>query len=454
MRFRDIIRGLAAVERDVQKAEASGVGPDQFLPVSAATSGRPITTEWDDRRASIDGYKASSWVYACVDRLAGAASSVPWRVLEKRGAEWSAQPDSPWELAIEYPSEFFSRAFMVHLAAVHLSLSGNALWEAQSVKRLRNGALVAVPDGFRPMYTAVWGPIPDKVRWVSGYQRTDLPYEPPIEAARVVHAMYPDPDNFLWGLSPLKAIARVVDMDVEQVRWNANLPKNRMAADYVIVDRGLTNRAMLDEAEAALRRRAAGPQNAGVPLVLGAGTEAIRTGMTPQEMDWIESRRMTLIEVCAAYGLLPSMFVPESKYANLGESVRYMWENGATRILSKLEDALNTRLLPRELRSKFWIHYDTSGIEALRDSLKTRLEAHEIGIRGGIPPNAMIHLLDLPVKEIEGGDEPLVPSNLLPLAQVIETPEPAPNPSPADRLPPIAADQAEEDDPAVADPAN
>lgn len=447
MRFRDIIRGLAAASIDVQKAASDGVGPDQFLPYSAATSGRPIPVEWDDRNASAEGYKASSWVYACVDRLAGAASRVPWRVLEKRGEEWEAQADSPWELAIEYPSEFFSRQYMVHLAATHLSIGGNALWQTQPVKRLVRGSLAAVPDGFSPMYTAIWRPVPDPVRWVAGYKRIDGQgvYHPPIEAARVVHAQYPDPDNFLWGHSPLRAVAKVIDMDVAQVRWNANLPKNRMNADYVIVDRTLTNRAQLDEAVAALRRRAAGPENAGVPLVLGAGTEAIRTGMTPQELDWLESRRFTLIEICAAFGLLPSMFVPESKYANLADSIKFMWENGATRILATLEDALNTRLIPRALRAKFWIHYDTSGVEALRDSLKTRLESHEIAVRSGVPINKSFHFLDIAIEDIEGGDEPLVSSSLLPLSQVLEKPEPPLNLSPADRLPPIAADDAEED---------
>jgi HK97 family phage portal protein len=419
----DLLQALADSSADISKAANAGVSPSQFIPTGGLN--QPVRADWDHARADRDGFKTCSWVYACIDRLSGACSSVPWRMMEKKGkrgigkGEWEPNDDSPYTLAIEYPNDIMSRQFMMAAGVQHLGIGGNALWKNVSVTRAGG----RVPSEFWPLNPNVYRPIPDELKWISGYKRRDKPYETPLEVSQVIHAQFPDPANLIWGLSPMRAIARVIDMDVEHVKWNAALPGNRMTPETAIVDRNLKTDTQLDEAADRLAERYSGPDRAGRPLMLGAGAEVLRLSLTPQEMGWIESRRFTLIEICAAYGLIPSLFVPDAKYSNQDVAVKYMWENGATRMLSVFEDAFNTRLIPRALRSKLWIHFDLSGVPAMSDSLEKRLEAHERAVRSAIPPNQSFVIFDIPCPPVEGGDKPLVLGTLVPLEQVVAEPD-------------------------------
>ena len=446
MAFGGLLDTLASVRAETLKAAGSGQGRDAapnpsaagFLPIGGAPHQPYAGATWDHKRADQEGFKACSWVYACIERLAGSCSQVPWRVMRRkarsgpgsRTGEWELTEDDPRALAIEYPNAVMSRQFLVHGAVQNLGIGGNGLWRAIHVTRKGR----PVPSEFWPISPAVYRPIPVQEgqtlppsrpglparTWIEGWRRLDRPFVAPLSPESVVHFQLPDPDNFLWGLSPMRAVARSIDMDVEHVRWNASLPKNRMMSETAIVDRNIKTDVQLQEALDKLQQRYAGPRAAGTPLLLADGTDVLRMGLTPVEMAWIESRRFTLIEICAAFGLSSAMFMPDSKYANLQESVRYMWENGATRFLSILEDALNTSLVPIEERASLWIHYDLSGVEAMKDSLEKRLEAHERAVRSAIPPNASFVMLDLPVDAVKNGDVPLVAGTLVTLESLTE----------------------------------
>ena len=60
------------------------------------------------------------------------------------------------------------------------------------------------------------------------------------------------------------------------------------------------------------------------------------------------------------------------------------------------------------------------------DTLKDRLEAHEIAVRSGIPAKSSIEMLDLPIAEYPGWEVPMISANLVPLEQVQAEPEPVP----------------------------
>lgn len=439
-------RALADAAADVQKSVDAGVGPGQFSPGGYSfAGGQPVQVDWDQDRAIRDGFKACSWVFACLDRLGGACSSVPWRVMEKsgRGSEWEAQDGHPLELAIEYPNEQMSRQFLINLMVQYLGCGGNGLMKVVGVTRKNE----VIPDELWPISSSRYRPVPvdedapikfrngRQVVWIEGYKRIDRPYKDMLFPEQVIHAQFPDPSNPVWGMSPMRSIARVIDMDVKQVAWNSVIPDNHMVPSGAFVDRALRTDGQLDEAARKLAERYGSPDRAHLPLVLGAGTDWLRMSLTPQEMDWIESRRFTMLEICAAFGLVPSLFVPDAKYANQDSAIKYMWKNGAHRFLSVLEDAFNMRFVPRARRGQLYIHFDLSVIPDIQDTLPARLEAHERAVRSGIPPNRSFILLDIPVDPVEGGDVPLVLGTYVPLGQLVAPPEPRPVPDPEDGVP-------------------
>lgn len=441
------LQALADSAADVQKAESAGVSPAQFSPGFGFTygGGQPIQTDWDSDRAIREGYQGSTWPFACIDRLAGAAASVPWRVMKRVGGgpkpagkgmsgtgEWEADNGNPYETLIERPSEDMSRQFLISVMAILLGTGGNAL--LKQIYVTRNGK--AEPDElwpinrYRPVPVDEFNPVlkfdpvtKRQLVWIEGYKRLDRPNVPMLYPREVIHAMYPDPSNLIWGQSPMRAVAPIVDMDRQQVAWNAALPQNANVPRGAFVDRNLKTDGQMREAARILQSRMAESAGGGTPLVLGAGSEWLRMAFSPVEIDWNEGRKLSMIEICAAYGVLPSLFISDSKYANQETAVKHMWKNGAHRLLSVIEDAFNLKLVPRARRGDLWIHFDLSVIPDIQDTLPQRLEAHSRAVGSGIPINRSMELLELPLSHVEGGDAPLVSSLLIPLEQLLETPD-------------------------------
>src|ERR1700680_3723750 len=371
--MRSLAKGRAATPFKAAEPCAEPVPSGSSGFTSAGSPyGQPAWKDWDAGAAIKYGFKACTWVYACIDRLMKAVGSVPWKVMELKGEEWEPNAGHDFEIAIEYPNDDMTRTEMISLLVAQLGVAGVGLAESVWVGGTKNNPQGRL-YGFEPVNVVNVGPVVVNRR-IDHYETFDkkqawLPYQ-------IVQPKFMDPVNPWWGLSPIRCIGRVVDMDVRQVLWNRNAIDNNMVPQGAIVDPNLKTEFQRQEMADALQEHYAGADNARRPLVIPYGQQFLRMAMTPQEMDWLESRRFTLIEICAAFGMLPSLFNPETKYANLEEAIKFMWENGAIAYLSAIEDAFNLRLVPRKQRAGLWIHFDLSSITALQNNMAKRLDGH------------------------------------------------------------------------------
>jgi hypothetical protein len=136
-------------------------------------------------------------------------------------------------------------------------------------------------------------------------------------------------------------------------------------------------------------------------------------------MDWLESQKFAVTRITAAYGLLPALFAPEAAtYSNLQVAADWAWTNGAVPILDVFEDAFNLLLIPRKDRMRRCIKADLSGVPALQKKMEDKAEPFELFVNNGIPINEAISMLDLPVSEVEGGNESLVSASLIRLSDL------------------------------------
>lgn len=456
------VAGLAAAAEDVQKRASAPPRSEVLSPAQFGGSGysygagQAVQTDWDERRAIQEGYRSSTWPFACMDRLQGAASSVPWVVYERRGRrrrEWERQDGHPYETCIEWPlpGTPISRQAMISGMVLSICCGGNALLRVLYVKR--SGELI--PVELQPMSTALWRPVPvgdfdpikfrpdregvsRQVKWIEGYRRIDR-NDPILEPWRVVHAQKLDPGSWIWGMSFMRAIAPIIDMDRAMVAWNARMPQQFMVPAGAFVDRNLRTNGQMEEAARAIRDRYR--RNPELPLVLGAGTDWLRMSQTMVEADWDASRKMNRDEVCAAANISPTLFISDAKYANLEQGRAHLLESGAGDLLRVIEDAFNTALVPDSRKREIFIAYNLEDVPGVKDTLPQRLESHERAVRSGIPINSSIYLHGLDVKALpaeQGGDEPLVPATLVPARTMVQEPEqpPADDGTDNDSLPP------------------
>jgi HK97 family phage portal protein len=386
---------------------------------------RPLDKEWDSALAIREGFKVSTWVYAAVQSRAEAVASLPWRVMTRTGPgeEWKPAPGHPLETLLEYPNAAMSRQDLIELTEQHMDLGGNALWTIIFGTSLRRES--KVPVEFWPINPAGLKPIPHQQQFISGYEEWREGQRFVIPAAETIHFKFNDPANPYWGMSPLQAMARVVDTDVAAVAWNkASFDTRAIPETVFTVDRPLT-REEWENIRAEVRANYVGGRQ---PWVVGNGAKVDLLSWKPTEMDFIESRKLTREEILAGYRVPPPVvgIYEDATLANLDVSFKAFWKKTVIPLADNLKGCYNRVLVPFfGDRATLMVDYDTTGIPELREDMGIKSEIYERLVKNGVPPNVAIELLDLDMDPIDGGDIGYLPATMTPMGMLGEVAEQA-----------------------------
>ena len=365
--------------------------------------------DWQTRAVS---YATSVWVYRCALAVAEAIAMVPCRIRQRNSDGTIGTVEShPAQELLARMNDALVYVDLWELTGLDLGLAGNCLWALE-----RNAT--GVPVEIHRLHPRVTKPKRDPLRYVKGYE-----YQPnpggrviPIPAADVVHFQYTNPDNLTWGMAPWQAAAASIQAELDAQKHNRALMRNHAVPKYA-----LTTDKFLDEAagKAILRQWAQmfrGPNNAGKTTMLHSGLKVERLTLTPEEMDWIEQRRLSRREIRVAYGVPPWM-VGDPDDAGDGapnDQQLLFWDGKAASLLQKRD-----RILTREYLSQFprsagmYYESDTSHVPCLaareqdREREKHRsqwssLEAAEMSINQVRETNGMA--------PVPWGDAPWMPS--------------------------------------------
>lgn len=425
-----IFEALAAPRRAKIKAAESLVrkmSPSQALGGIAISEG--VTTvpqnDLNPTTAVKDGFKKNVFVYACVTRLASAASSLVWRVERRNGdgeKDWEPAPEDWRSKLLNYPNPSMSAKEVMYYAFAWLAINGNGL-----LRRVPGG-----PGGILELWPA--SPVNVQVKpnrdWIGGY---DI-----LENGRVVknvdpeffiHCRLPDPLNPLWGVGMLQSAWASVQADVASAEWRKNLYSSGGVPPGAITDSSLTTTEAVQEAKAQVRLAwRTGAKNS-EPMVLGSGTSYLPFGFSAADMMIPQDRELTVAEIATAFGMLPAMFDSSAAtYDNLRTAVRFMYDNGVIPLADTMRDALNLALLTEEERESdsVYITYDLTQVPFFRAEREAKIEQLGMAIRSGISRNDAVGLLDLGLEEVEGGDAVFIESGLTLLSEAAEGVQEAP----------------------------
>lgn len=379
----------------------------QFL--EAITEKQPKWTNWTTEAAVQEGYKQSIWVYAAINKKAKAAASVPWNVYKKNSqGEYTEQPNHPLKQLIDKPNPFTSRNNMIEKLIMQLDLAGNSLFKMGMVGGYPVELWNIGPDGIKP--------VPDQREFIKEYEwrlKTGALYKIPNE--EILHIMYIDPSNQYWGIAPLQVAARTVDTDTEAVTWNKVALQNRAVTDGVFsVNQPLTG-PQFNDLRQQIREQHQGSSTARTPWVLGGGASWNQMSLSPAEMDFIESRRMTREEIAAIFSVPPPMIgiLDKANYSNMQEARRVFWLDTIIPLLDDLKESFNRALTPY-FGDDIELDYDTTNVEALAENVNEKIDAASKLFSMGVPFNTISQRLDLGIDEIPGGRTGYLAGGLMP----------------------------------------
>ncbi|MDP2651651.1 MAG: phage portal protein, partial [bacterium] len=342
------------------------------------------------------GYRVNAWVYRAVNLAAKTVASVPWGVV---GEDEKRLENHPLDILLRHPNPHISRQDLFELWVAWLELAGNAT--ALKVKAAgKTSELWPIsPDRVHPI------PSKDIAQWLKGYSldnNTALKWEP----QELLHFKYFDPADPYWGMSPLQACSKTVDIDTDQRNWNKSAMQNMGVLSGVFTfKREFDNQDQADAVAEKLNARYASPGNARRLGVLGSEAKYTRIGATPQELDFGNSRTANMNEIFITFGTPPQYAgsQEQSTYNNYQTSELIYWFQKIIPLLDDLKDTFNFSFQD-ELEPGQEITYFLNNIPAIRRAMLERAKTAHILYTMGVPFNKLNNVFKFDVEEFEGWD--------------------------------------------------
>lgn len=407
-------------ELDLARFEAKSVKTQELF--SNWLSGRPEQSDWSFHRAIEYGYKASSWVFACMFRYALSAGTPTWYCEERKAGKWVPTDKLPdLQRILDKPNPVMTMKQLVERATLHLHAAGDFYWAI-----VRNGPKnTGDPWELWPLGPDKVEPIPDRKLFVKGYQtyQDGRPYDV-VEAQDMVHGMLPDPENPRRGLSTIECLKKAVDTDSEASSFQMESYNNRaVPSGAMIADQALSPDQHA-EGKSQFREEILGPENARVPLYIGNNMKWVQLSNTPVEMDFLNSRKFTLEEICSGFQTSPVMigYYEKATLSNIQTARLIYWLDTILPFMRGFRDTVNLGLVEPNWGPDVRANFSVAKVDALRPLLKEMSELAKVFWGMGVPFNILNEFLELGIPEFDGWDVGFIPSNMVPIGSMTDSP--------------------------------
>jgi len=388
--------------RSITKAVPVGIAPDWI-------TNKAVWSNWNSDTAIREGYKSVAWVYAAIKQRANAVASVPLVVERYQGGEWVQDDRHPLQRLIDNPNPDLDRNEMMRLLVTHLDLAGN-------------GYQLKTRSGTNGVPLEIYPLMPQYMRVMPGRERLIAAYEynhngrTVYNGADVLHCAYTNPDSLYYGMSPLEAAGKAVDIDNAASSWQKISMQNRGVPDGIFTFDTDMSLEQWEETRAIVREQYSGLQSSRAPWVLSKAKYQ-QMSMTPAEMDFMQTREFSMAQICAVYGVPREMItgLGDANRAS-GENIRRtFWIDTIVPLLSEIETTLNLSLA-REFGAadQIRIRFDTSSVPALQENYTEKVNNAAALWGMGVPFNEINKRLELGFDEIEGGNSGYLPSGVVP----------------------------------------
>jgi HK97 family phage portal protein len=269
-------------------------------------------------------YRRQVWVATLVNKVATAQARLPFKTYRKAPGARVPTPDSPFGELMLRPTYRHGHYWFWLWTASTLEIQGEALWV--KIRDTRSGLPITLaplhpanvevqrrPGGYRYAWRHR-GPGGEEVAW---------------EQDDVIHFKLYDPDGVARGMSRLEPLRRTL-LAEQAVQVAQESFWRRGARPSVLLRHPQTLSAD------ASRRLAAqwealngGAANWGRTAVLEEGMDAQVVQLSAQEMQMIESRRVSREEACSLYDVPPPVvhILDRATFSNITEQMRSMYRD-------------------------------------------------------------------------------------------------------------------------------
>jgi len=375
----------------VKKERRDPRGATQLATFSSP--GTPMIQEWDAASAVRWAYIANTYVYRCVDAIATAIASCPFRAVS---------PANPKDVNLTAP---LAELLGPPPGSPNPNLSPRRLWKwtvaqrliagrwAWELERVSESATTGRVVGLWPLPSQLLEAVPtDKGRMYfdrfiynrQGGGAKAVEFVP----EQLVYDWQPSQTDVRQAESVLQAARLDISVAVMQDRYDAAFLKNDARPAAIIVHEEFAERAEREAWRSQFLGDYRGVDNAGRPIFIEAtpGEEELnrtlhieRLGLSQKDAEFIARYESKIRAICVAFGTPLSVLGDSSarSFDNAGQEYRNWWEGTILPLMSELEDAVNIQLAP-SMGSEIG-KFETSHVAALMRSSKI------LSLGGAIP---------------------------------------------------------------------
>lgn len=354
-------------------------------------TGFPGVAGVDVNTTTAEGISA---VYACVAAISETVGSLPLDVYRNtdNGRE-KAKTHPLYRLLHDAPNNYQTALEFREQMQRHVLLRGNAyaeiVWNPNgSVKAL----LPMHPDSVTVLRSSLGNLVYDHVDG-KGNQRRLL-------ADEVLHLRYHSDDGIL-GRSPIQVARDTIGLALAERTHGAKMFEQGTKLSGVIETPPGTTKEQAGQIRESWSAGQAGIANHGKTAVLPQGATFKTVSMTLEDAEWIEARRLSIVETARLFRVPPVMIgdMEAANYSNVVELARFFVTNTLRRHLVMWEQAINRACITNPA---FFVEHNVEGL--LRGDSLARANFYQRGIEDGWMLKSEVRRIEnLPV--IEGIDD-------------------------------------------------
>lgn len=386
----------------IEKINVRGI---ESVVVGSSTQSTQLT-DFSIVETANDGYKTNGWVRRCIDIIAAQASAPPWVVRNKEG---EIVDNHPLALAFNSPHPQMTRTQLMKAIVKWMELVG-----AAPIRIFKEGSVVRFglisPNRIQAVIPASGDLIYESFEVdLTGTKTFTKSSEYTLE--NVLIPRYTDPANLGKGVGTLLSAALAVDQDNAQSKWNVGLMQNKGRVDDVFITDQQLDKTQGDTLTQRIWQKIRGNNGSriGKPLVLSNGLKYQRMGLTPQEVDFINSRKFNREEIFGIFGVPVQLGGSESAatFSNFSAAMRVLWEGKIFDVLNTVRDELQLFFVTQNMLAEGeQFTYDVSKITALRDDEKVKAETAHQYYEMGVPVSQINERLSLGFDKYDGWELP------------------------------------------------
>jgi HK97 family phage portal protein len=361
----------------------------------------------------VNAYGQVVWVYRAVNALAEAVANIPFR--------FAAEGEGRDRISAGALQEFYARP--------HPLLNGFQYWEMRVMWLLLRGECFRVPvfkegKGGRRVLDRIMFLDPARFRHVVehgqliGWQymsggREDAMETQVLLPEEVWFERMPNPFDQWRGMAPLAVIGVAVANDFAAGNFMRALMENNGDAGVIVQASEPLDPDQREQIRAALRERKRGQGVADRPLLLWGGVEVVQPPVGAVTKDYLNHRRFTVSEICAAFGVPEEVVTTQNaaKYDIMTTSRLFFVENRVAPFCRRLEVEEQRVVKAIDPRAKGF--FEVEEHPAMAAARRERLEMAKHGFNMGIPLNELNRALELGFKPLPWGNVGYIPANML-----------------------------------------